>query len=46
VSGRSDLDWEDAIRLDLHYVENRSLTFDLRILLRTVPAVLRARGAY
>ncbi len=46
VSGRSDLDWEDAIRLDLDYVQRRSLWFDLRILLRTVPAVLRARGAY
>lgn len=46
VSGRSDLDWEDAIRLDLDYVQHRSLWLDLRILLRTVPAVLRARGAY
>jgi len=46
VSGRSDLDWQDAIRLDLHYVEHRSLWFDLRILLRTLPAVLRGRGAY
>lgn len=46
VSGRSDLDWEDVIRLDLYYVEHRSLWLDLRILLRTVPAVLRARGAY
>ena len=46
VSGRSDLDWEDAIRLDLDYVQHRSLWFDVRILLRTVPAVLRARGAY
>ena len=46
VSGRSDLEWEDAIRLDLHYVEHRSLWLDLRILLRTLPAVLRARGAY
>ena len=46
VSGRSDLDWEDAIRLDLHYIEHRSLWLDLRILLRTLPAVIRARGAY
>ena len=45
VSGRSDLDWEDAIRLDLEYIEQRSLWLDLRILLRTLPAVLRARGA-
>lgn len=46
VSGRSDLDWEDSVRLDLHYVENRSTSFDLRILALTVPAVLSARGAY
>ena len=39
--------WEDAVRLDLHYVENRSLELDLDILLRrTLPAVLGRRGAY
>lgn len=46
VSGRSDLEWDDAVRLDLAYVENRTLALDLLILLRTVPAVLGARGAY
>jgi len=46
VSGRSDLAWDDAVDLDLHYIDHRSLALDLRILLRTVPAVLRARGAY
>ncbi|HYG93124.1 MAG TPA: sugar transferase [Nocardioides sp.] len=46
VSGRSDLDWEDAIRLDLDYIEHRSLWLDIRILLRTLPAVARGRGAY
>ncbi|MEZ0579083.1 sugar transferase [Nocardioides sp. MH1] len=46
VSGRSDLDWSDAIRMDLNYVENRTLRLDLLILLRTVPAVVLARGAY
>jgi exopolysaccharide biosynthesis polyprenyl glycosylphosphotransferase len=46
VSGRSDLSWEDAIRLDLRYVENWSLSLDLVILLRTVTAVLRSSGAY
>lgn len=40
VSGRSNLDWEDAIRLDLFYVENWSLVSDLAILLKTVKAVL------
>ncbi len=46
VSGRSDLSWEESIRLDLRYVEGWSLGLDLRILLRTVPAVLGHRGAY
>ncbi|WP_183093763.1 sugar transferase [Nocardioides stalactiti] len=46
VSGRSDLRWEDAVLLDLEYIEHRSVWLDLRILVRTVPAVLRARGAY
>jgi exopolysaccharide biosynthesis polyprenyl glycosylphosphotransferase len=46
VSGRSDLSWEDAVRLDLHYVENWSLLLDLSILLRTARAVLARSGAY
>lgn len=46
VSGRSDLSWEDGVRLDEHYVDDWSLLLDLRILLRTVGAVLRSRGAY
>lgn len=46
VSGRSDLSWEEAVRLDLHYVENWSLGLDLSILARTVRAVLASRGAY
>ena len=46
VSGRSDLSWEDSIRLDLRYVENWSLTVDLVILMRTAMAVLRGSGAY
>ncbi len=46
VSGRSDLGWEDGIRLDLEYVERRSLRLDLLILLRTPAAVLGGRGAY
>ena len=46
VSGRSDLSWEDAIRLDLYYVENWSLTGDLMILLKTFKAVLKRDGAY
>jgi exopolysaccharide biosynthesis polyprenyl glycosylphosphotransferase len=46
VSGRSDLSWDDAVRLDLYYVDNWSLTFDLTILWRTVGVVLRTKGAY
>ena len=46
VSGRSDLSWEESIRLDLTYVENWSLTMDLAILVRTASAVVRSSGAY
>ena len=46
VSGRSDLDWADGIRLDLYYVENWSMTQDLQILWRTARAVIAPSGAY
>ena len=46
VSGRSDLSWEDAVRLDLYYVENWSMAGDLVILWRTVKAVFTKDGAY
>ncbi|MBB6035101.1 sugar transferase [Phytomonospora endophytica] len=46
VSGRSDLSWDDAVRLDLYYVDNWSLTTDLQILFRTVLVVLQRKGAY
>lgn len=46
VSGRSDLPWREAVRLDLHYVEHRSIRMDLWILLRTFPAVFNRTGAY
>lgn len=46
VSGRSDLSWEEAIRLDLFYVDNWSMLQDLSILVRTVGAVFASRGAY
>jgi lipopolysaccharide/colanic/teichoic acid biosynthesis glycosyltransferase len=45
ISGRSDLKGEDAIRLDLRYVENWSLTLALVILWKTISAVLARRGA-
>ena len=46
VSGRSDLPFEEAVKLDLRYVENWSFSLDLVILLRTLSAVCRATGAY
>ena len=46
VSGRSNLTWEEAMRLDLYYVENWSLVGDLVILLRTVRAVVAREGAH
>jgi lipopolysaccharide/colanic/teichoic acid biosynthesis glycosyltransferase len=47
ISGRNRVnDFDDWVRLDLAYIERRSLAFDLWILLRTVPAVLLSRGAY
>src|SRR3954451_6549260 len=46
VSGRSDLSWDDAVRLDLYYVENWSLALDLQIIWKTFFAVAFARGAY
>ncbi|WP_242454124.1 sugar transferase [Bailinhaonella thermotolerans] len=46
VSGRSDLSWEESVRLDLRYVENWSLMLDLQILWKTWSAVVRGAGAY
>jgi lipopolysaccharide/colanic/teichoic acid biosynthesis glycosyltransferase len=46
ISGRSDLDWEDSVRLDLSYVENWSMLSDLAIAAKTVGAVRRGSGAY
>ena len=46
VSGRSDLSWEDSVRLDLYYVENWSFAGDIQILWKTLSAVVRGQGAY
>lgn len=46
VSGRSDLSWDDAVRLDLFYVDNWSMVADLVIIAKTLRAVLQRKGAY
>lgn len=46
VSGRSDLSFEEMVRLDLFYIENWSLRYDLALVVRTIPTVLLAEGAY
>ncbi len=46
VSGRSELTFEEMVRLDLYYIEHWSPWLDLKILLRTIPAMLTGRGAY
>jgi exopolysaccharide biosynthesis polyprenyl glycosylphosphotransferase len=46
VSGRSELPFEDMVRLDIYYIENWSLWMDFRIMLRTIPTVIFGSGAY
>jgi lipopolysaccharide/colanic/teichoic acid biosynthesis glycosyltransferase len=46
VSGRSDLDFETWVQMDLEYIESWTLRKDLRLLVQTVPAVVSGRGAY
>ena len=46
INGRSDLDWAESVRLDLRYVDNWSLAFDMAILWKTAAAVRRGAGAY
>ncbi len=46
VSGRSDLSFDEMVKLDLYYAENWSLAMDIIILLKTIPAVLKREGAY
>ncbi len=46
VNGRSDLSWEESVRLDLRYVENWSFALDLQILWKTFSVILRGSGAY
>lgn len=46
VSGRSDIPFTDQVRLDLQYIQSAGIINDLRLLLRTIPAVLSGKGAY
>jgi exopolysaccharide biosynthesis polyprenyl glycosylphosphotransferase len=46
VNGRSDLSWDESVRLDLRYVENWSFALDLQILWKTISVMLRGSGAY
>ena len=46
VSGRAELDFDDLVRLDFFYLENWSVSMDLSILVKTIPAVARGRGAF
>lgn len=46
ISGRSDISYEDRVRLDMHYIRNYTIWLDLQILFQTIPVVLGGRGAY
>ena len=46
VSGRSELDFDELVRLDFLYLERWSVFLDLSILLKTIPAVVKSRGAW
>jgi exopolysaccharide biosynthesis polyprenyl glycosylphosphotransferase len=46
ASGRSELSFEECVRLDLFYIENWSLAYDLYIIMKTIPALFSRRGAY
>jgi lipopolysaccharide/colanic/teichoic acid biosynthesis glycosyltransferase len=46
VNGRSDLSWDESVRLDLRYVENWSFVLDLQIMWKTISVLVRGSGAY
>jgi len=46
VSGRSDISYDERICLDMYYIQNWSIWLDLRLIFRTIPAVIKSKGAY
>jgi lipopolysaccharide/colanic/teichoic acid biosynthesis glycosyltransferase len=46
VSGRADIPFEQQVELDVKYIESQSIWLDIKLLLKTIPAVLSGRGAY
>ena len=46
VSGRSDISYEERVRLDMHYIRNWTIWSDLQLLVQTIPAVVKGHGAY
>jgi undecaprenyl-phosphate galactose phosphotransferase len=46
ISGRSDISYDDRVKLDIFYVEHWSLLLDSKILFKTIATIVRARGAY
>ena len=46
VSGRSDISYDERVRLDMYYIRNWSIWLDLQLLFQTIPAVIKSRGAY
>jgi exopolysaccharide biosynthesis polyprenyl glycosylphosphotransferase len=46
VSGRSDITYEERVRLDMYYIRNWNMWLDIQLIMQTIPAVIRGRGAY
>jgi exopolysaccharide biosynthesis polyprenyl glycosylphosphotransferase len=46
VSGRSDVTYDERVRLDMYYIRNWNMWLDIQLILQTIPAVIRSRGAY
>jgi lipopolysaccharide/colanic/teichoic acid biosynthesis glycosyltransferase len=46
VSGRSDISYNERVQLDMYYIRNWNIWLDMQLLLQTIPAILRGRGAY